>query len=139
MAGQRQHRGLTLIEVVIAVGTACALAALVMPSMQAHVAKQRRSDAIAALSRIELAQEAFFARNGGYAAQLHQLEGAAASASGEGLYALALQKSSQGGYTAAAISTSTRPRADEDPCRTMTLTVDARGVKHGPSLTCWYR
>jgi len=64
---KRYMLGFTLIELLITVAIIAIIATVAIPSYQAQVEKSRRTEAKAALSNIQLAQERFFTVNGSYA------------------------------------------------------------------------
>jgi type IV pilus assembly protein PilE len=66
----KNHRGFTLIELMIAVAVIAILAAVAYPSYQDFIRKGRRSDAITEIARVQQAQEKFRANNASYSADL---------------------------------------------------------------------
>ena len=56
-ASSRRQRGFTLIETMIAVGIAGVLSSIAYPSLEGHVLRARRIDALASLMSAQLAQE----------------------------------------------------------------------------------
>jgi type IV pilus assembly protein PilE len=132
----RRARGMTLVDLTLVLAVTGVLGAVAIPSYQTQIAKSRRADAIAALTRVQLTQEQFRSHHGSYALALSGLRGTAPT-SPAGHYDVALLAPHAGGYTARA-----RPRdaALHDPaCPELTLTVDEGQATFGPSARCWNR
>jgi len=150
----RQHsaRGMTLIELMIVIVVIAVLAGVAFPSYINSVRKARRSDGMAAVTQIQLAQEKlrascpFYAQNLGGAANACGANAAASTiqaptTSTEGWYTLTLTNAGPLGYTATA--TGTGDQADDSvggvAC-TLVLTVNAAnpdGLR--TPATCWNR
>ena len=67
-ASIRRRRGFTLIEITIAVAIVAILAAIALPSFMDSVRKSRRSEAFAALSALQQAQERWRGNRASYGA-----------------------------------------------------------------------
>ena len=67
---RRPRRGFTLIEAMIVVAVVAILAAVALPSFMDSIRKGRRSDAFAAISQVQQAQERWRANHASYADQL---------------------------------------------------------------------
>lgn len=131
--------GFTLVELSIALAIAGLLLTLAWPSLREPLLRGRRADAVAALMRIQIAQEQYRAHHGRYAERLDALIGAAAARSAEGLYDLALRGDGGRGYEADA-----RPRpgglADGDArCPVIRLLVADGRTSYAPDRRCWNR
>lgn len=87
--GITQSKGITLIELVIAMAIIGILAAVAIPAYQDNVQKAKRSDAQASLMAAMQAQERFFAERMTYTADMTDLGYSASSPkSAEGYYTL---------------------------------------------------
>lgn len=132
---RRRARGFTLVELAVVLAVSAVLLSVAVPSWQSHLAKARRADAIAALTRLQSAQEMFRSHHGSYALAFTGLQGAASERSAEGRYQLAFAAAGANSYTA-------RARAVDEPwadpgCRELTVTVVDGIAERGPSLRCW--
>lgn len=115
---RRKSKGFTLIELMIVVAAIAILAAIAIPSYREYIQKSRRSDAVSAMGRVQLAMEKWRADNPSYA------NSAVPAASYPALptsqyYTFALSGQSATGYTV----TATRQGAQaSDRCGTLTYT-----------------
>jgi type IV pilus assembly protein PilE len=132
----RAPRGFTLIELMIVTVVVAILAAVALPSFFDSVRKSRRADAVAALAKVQQAQERWRANNTAYTTSLTDLK--VDSASDDGYYAVAITSANAGGYVATA--TATGSQSSDTACGTFTITVtatDAAGNK--TPNPCWSR
>jgi type IV pilus assembly protein PilE len=136
---QRPQRGFTLIELCVVLAVSALLAATAWPSMKAQLQRGRRADAVAALMRVQLAQESYRANNGLYAAQLAGLRDASSSRSGEGLYDIELVGDGPNRYEARAIARAGSVAAVDTECAVMTVQVRDGMAQFAPSARCWNR
>lgn len=140
-----RHRGVTLIELMIVLIVIGVLAAIAVPAYRSHVLRVQRTDATAALLRIQSAQEKFFVQNGRYATDLV----AQPSAGGLGLsnrserggYSLSVALTATG-YFATAFAIATAAPAEDLRCQTFKITdagvrsaFDERAVDR--TSECW--
>ena len=103
------------------------------PSYRAQLLRGQRADAVAALQRVQLAQESHRAFHGLYAAQLEALRGAGAARSSEGRYDIALHGGGahyEAGDTLAAADAA---------CAELRLRVHDGLAEYAPSARCWNR
>lgn len=135
-AAARRLRGLTLIEISIALAVVGIVAAAAWPSQHAQLQRARRMDGIAALTRLQLAQEQFRARHGRYSAEL---AGVGAARSPEGLYLLALDDAAADSVTLVARARADGPQHSDAECRQLTLRLSQGLADVGPSGRCWNR
>ena len=134
-------RGMTLIELMIAVAIAAILAAVAYPSYTEIVHKGRRSDAQAVLLEASQFMERFATENlrydrtrAGIAVALPSNLAQAPKDAGTTYYTVSLQSVTRSTYTLSAV-----PKGSMvgDSCGTMTLT--QTGVKGASQTTCWRR
>lgn len=130
---KRSAAGFTLLELMIAVAIVAILATIAVPSYQDAVRKGRRTDAMAALLDLQMAQEKYRANNTSYAGTLGALGYNAVS--DEGYYDLAITASSANAFTATATPKSGTAQAS-DSC-TFTITQDGPDVSTAAKKTCW--
>ncbi len=109
----------------IVVAVLAVLSMIALPSFIDSVRKGRRSDAFAALTQVQQAQERWRANNPSYNADL---TGAVAdgglglaSASANGYYSLALSNVSAAGYTVTATAVSGTSQASDSACQKIAL------------------
>lgn len=129
----RSARGVTLVDMTVAVAIVGLLASVALPSYQAQLARGRRAEAIGALTQLQLAQEHHRARNGSYALHIDGLRGLAPRGAH---YEVALVSSQADAYVARAVATA-GPR--DDGCTELTLAVVDGTATYGPSERCWNR
>ncbi len=136
-AAPRKISGFTLIELLIVVAIAAILAAVALPVYVEQVRKGRRSDAVAALSAIQQAQERFRANNASYADQLVTL-GFASAYSPKEYYVLELVDVSNTGYTVSASAVTGRAQAGDNKCARMAVRLQAgRIIYESTQPGCW--
>lgn len=133
------QRGFSLVEICIVLAIAGVLATVAWPSLQAQLQRGRRADGVAALMRVQLAQESYRAHHGLYAAQLTQLRGASASRSSDGLYDIELLGHGGSHYEALARARAASAMASDSPCAVLRLQVRDGQAEFAPSLRCWNR
>ena len=131
-------RGFTLVELCVVLELAGVLAAVAWPCYQSQLQRGRRADAVAALLRVQIAQESHRAHHGLYAAQLGVLKGAGAPVSSQGLYDIEL---SGGGnrYEARAVARAGSAASGDAACAPLRLQVHDGLADFAPSLRCWNR
>jgi type IV pilus assembly protein PilE len=132
----RRLRGLTLVEISIALAVVGIVAAAAWPSQHAQLQRARRMDGIAALTKLQFAQERFRAHHGRYSASL---AGIGAGRSPEGLYLLAVDDAAGDAVTLVARARPDGPQQADADCRTLTLRLNQGLADVGPSGRCWNR
>jgi type IV pilus assembly protein PilE len=129
--------GTSLIDVTVVLAIVGVLTSMALPSYQAQVAKGRRSDAITALTKLQVAQEQFRAQHGSYALRLAALQGSGGGQSPAGQYDINLVAAHASGFIARA---SLREGGlHEGGCAELTVTVADGVTAFGPSARCWNR
>ena len=139
MAAVGRSAGFTLVEVCVVLAITSLLATLAWPSFQSQLQRGRRADAVAALTRVQLAQESHRAHHGLYATQLGALVGAAAPRSAEGLYDIELVATGGERYEARAIARAGTAAAADTGCGPLVLRVHEGLADYAPSARCWNR
>jgi len=117
-ARRRAQRGWTLIEACVAAALAAILAAIAFPSFDAQILKSRRADAIAALFRVQMAEERWRANQPRYGSLA---EIGAPSRSSAGHYAIAVTATSATSYELLASAQGAQQR--DDACRHLKLSM----------------
>lgn len=130
--------GFTLVELCIAAGVVALLAAVALPSYRGHLLQAGRVDAVAALTRLQAAQEQHRSAHGLYAAQLGALRGVGV-VSPEGRYTVSMALNGPEGYRATATARAGGPQAGDRECVELTLDVVQGFATPGPSARCWRR
>ena len=130
--------GFTLVELCVVLAVAGVLASIAWPSYQAQLQRSRRTDAVAALTRLQFAQEKYRAHHGLYASQLGVLGGAAAPRSSEGLYDIELRGGGDR-YEARATARADTLVAHDAGCTVLSLQVRDGLADFAPSPRCWNR
>jgi len=129
-------KGFSLIELLIALAIVAILAAITVPSFSGLVARSRRSDAMAALLDVQLAQERWRALNFSYAPSLSEL-GWASADSPEGYYQLRVTGADDSGYRVTA-----RPVGVQQSDSCGVFAVDEQGPAYSGGFAderCWQR
>lgn len=117
-----QQRGVTLVELMTVVMVLAILASIAIPSYRKYMIRSQRTDATAALLRIQTAQEKFFLQNNRYSDDLTAAPpdglGLIATSDG-GFYDLDLDTPSDVTYTVTA--TPRGHQSDDTKCAQMTI------------------
>jgi type IV pilus assembly protein PilE len=141
-------RGMTLIELMVAVAIVAIIASLAVPSYSAYVTRSKRAVAKSALSLVADQQEQFFLDNKRYADDLTEIgydsekigvdeSGQAVAADADGrVYVISLDDTSATTYTIEA--TPQLAQADQDTaCGTLSLTQAGQKLQSGDGTDCW--
>jgi type IV pilus assembly protein PilE len=138
---RRNHRrrAFTLVELCVVLTVSGVLVAIAWPSLHTQLQRSRRADAVAALMRVQLAQEHYRAHHGLYAPQLAVLKGAASGLSPQGLYDIVLVSDGGAQYEAHARSRAGSAVASDSDCAELRLLVRDGQAEFAPSARCWNR
>lgn len=139
LAMRRAARGFTLVEITVVLALAALLATLAWPTLREPLLRARRADAVAALTRIQLAQESYRAQHGLYATGLDALRGVSAARSPGGLYDLELHAGGAEQYAVRALPRAGSAVDGDAGCPVISLVVDAGRAQHAPDARCWNR
>jgi type IV pilus assembly protein PilE len=131
-------RGFTLVEVLAALVVLGVLLSVALPTFTGSLRKSRRSDAVAALSAVQQAQERWRSVHPAYASNSDLTVAASASQPGLGLsastasghYGIAISDNDPIGYTVTASVTSTGAQAGDSACASMGVRVSGGNIKY---------
>ena len=112
-------RGFTMLELLLAVLVIAILATVAYPSYQDQVRKGRRSDAVAALGALQLAQERYRSSNTSYAPSVQALGRAGVSEGGH--YELAVRSATESSYQLVATAMSSSSQSEDTACVQMAI------------------
>jgi type IV pilus assembly protein PilE len=149
-------RGFTLIELLIGLVVVGILAAIALPAFNNSIRKSRRSDAFAALSALQQAQERWRGNHGSYAdnglltlASTASPPGLGLSAtSGSGYYAIVIASADATGYVATATAVSGSTQANDSGCQVLAVRMQDGNAASGSGASsvdwtdpqrCWAR
>jgi type IV pilus assembly protein PilE len=141
-------RGVTLIELVVAVAIVAIIASFAIPSYSAYMTRSKRAVAKSAISVVADRQEQFFLDNKRYAKDLTEIgydgekigvdedgQTVAADASTR-LYVISLDDASATTYTIEATPQLAQADMDTD-CGTLSLTQTGQKQQSGKGTNCW--
>jgi type IV pilus assembly protein PilE len=120
--------GFTLIELMIVVAIAALLLTVAVPSYQDSVRKGRRAEAVAALTRLQQAQERHRANNPQYATAFAALTPTPPSATEQ--YNLVIDSANAGGYTITANAKAGSPQFGDERCRGLRIRAAAGALNY---------
>lgn len=133
------RRGYTMVEVAVVLSVAAILIGVSVPGAIGQAQKSRRADAVAALTRVQWAQERHHAAHGAYASETRALLGAPQALSDAGLYDIRLADAAPDRYTAIASARPDGAQAADTACVQIVLSVVNGVAEHGPAAACWNR
>ncbi|MDZ7858395.1 type IV pilin protein [Sphaerotilus sp.] len=124
-------RGMTLVELAIALVLVAILASLAVPGWQAQVQRTRRSDAIVALAQLQQAQERWRSQRPTYAAGLGPDGLALPAISPAGHYDLSTSVAPDTAHHRYRVTAVARgPQTDDRLCRWLVLDIGAGQLHH---------
>ena len=139
-----KQKGMTLVELMIAVVIVAILASIALPSYQNHVMRSKRVTAEGDLYAFRNAMQRYFAENNTYVGSSTAVPGAPIAAlfpsqspidGGTAAYNLTITAASATAFTVQATRTGTQTN---DSCGNLTLTsTNVRGVSAGTVANCW--
>ena len=135
--GRRRSAGFTLVELAVVAVLVSLLAAIAVPVWSEHLMRARRADAVAALTRVQMAQAQYQGHHGLYAGQLAVLRGAASPLSSAGHYEISLREAGAEGYVASARARTDGAQRHDSECPELLLLVRGGMASHEPSGRCW--
>ena len=133
----RPKQGFTLIEMMITVAVIGILAAIALPSFLDSIRKSRRSDAFAALSSVQLAQERWRSNRNAYTTSLTPRPTddppglGLGTSSSKGYYSISIDAADAAGYAATATAATGTTQASDDTCQRLRLRVDRGNIFYG--------
>jgi type IV pilus assembly protein PilE len=136
-------RGVTLLELLIALAVIGVIAAFAVPAYQRHLMRVHRTEATIALYAVATAQERFHLRHGSYSAELSAQPPAGLgmnARSDGGRYVLSISLAADGqSFIATATPSRDGSQASDAECQAFSL--DHRGRRAisgaGESAACW--
>ena len=140
---KHRNRGITLIELMIALVILSILAAVAYPSFLQSVRRGHRTDALGALTRTTANLERFFATNGTYTTNTALLQltiTAGVAYSDEGHYVMTVAAGPSGigsSYVVTATATAGDTQADDVGCTAFSVDSVGRRVPNPSASTCW--
>lgn len=151
----RRPGGFTLIELMITVAVVGILAAIAYPSFMDSIRKSHRTDAFAALSAVQQAQERWRSNQSAYTTALTPLPSASSpglglnATSSKGYYSINIDAANATGYTVTATAASGTSQAADGNCKKLSVRMDRGNIDYGAAATgnpdwsdphrCWAR
>ena len=132
-------RGATLVEVAVVCAIAGILASVAWPSWRQQWLQAGRSDAVQALTRMEMAQARHHALHGLYASDVGALRGVPQPLSEQGRYSVTLDRTDAEGWRGSATAMPGSAQAADRECLQLTVEVKQGFASVGPSARCWNR
>ena len=115
----RKSAGFSLVEIIVALAILSILTGLAVPAYTDYVRRNRRSDAINTLLRLQLAQERWRASNITYATNIASISDGASS--DQKNYTIAIDGANNVSYTMTATPAAGSPQTADTKCQTFTI------------------
>lgn len=125
-------KGMSLLELMIAVAIVAILASIAIPSYSAYVRRSQRSDATSALLRLAAAQEKFYLQNNTYTNDESLLGGASSE---HGWYTLEVTAADATSFSVTATPVSGGAQASDSHCSS--FSIDHTGDRDATNTDCW--
>ncbi|ODV02152.1 MAG: hypothetical protein ABT20_15140 [Rubrivivax sp. SCN 70-15] len=131
-----RRRGFTLIELAIAMVVLAILAAVALPTFTGSIRKSRRSDAFAALTAVQQAQERWRNNHGAYAPDSLLATAAPgglgqSATSSSGYYGIAITSADATDYVLTATAVSGKSQAQDANCQVMAMRMQGGNLDYG--------
>lgn len=131
----RWTSGFTVIELMIAVVIVGVLLAIALPSFLDSMRKGRRSEAVAALSAMQQAQERWRSNRAAYTATLSDLGLTSATTGPGGYYSLSISSASSTGYVLTADGSGSS-QANDAQCAKLSLQLNGGAILYASCKSC---
>ncbi len=135
---RKAFRGITLPELLIVMVIVGILGSLAYPQYREFAARAKRTEAVAALLRIQVNQERFYLSNNTFTNDLTKLGFSSSSdaKTNSGSYSVNITAADAGNYTA--VATYLNTDGEKDKCKTFTIQ-DGDVKTSAPDTNCWTR
>lgn len=145
MAPTAADRGVTLLELLIALAIAAILAAIAYPSYRQHLVRAHRTEAIQSLLAVAAEQERHHLAHGRYAERFRTADEAGLAippVTATGMYRLDLEETGLADFLAVATPVADGPQAADRRCARFTMHANGRRMAfddEGRDMTreCW--
>lgn len=131
---RRRMNGFTLIELMIAVAVVGILLAVALPSFMDSIRKGRRSEAFAALSAIQQAQERWRSNRAAYTTTLADLGVTSAVSTPGGYYTLSIASASATGYVLTAVGSGSQ--LSDGQCANLGVEMNGGAIRYASCTGC---
>lgn len=131
-----QFRGFTILELLITVVVLAIIVAVALPSFMDSIRKGRRSEAFAALSALQQAQERWRSNNPTYAAALSDVGISSSTTGPGGYYTLAITTNTATAYEVKATAVSGTSQIKDGSCANLGVQVTGGNIKYASCAAC---
>jgi type IV pilus assembly protein PilE len=130
----RRSRGFTLIELMMVVAVVAILAAVALPSFLDSIRKGRRSEAFAAISALQQAQERWRSNKATYGDNTELSVTSPTRPSG--YYTIGITGNTATGYVVTATAASGTTQVNDGACAQLSLKVDSGNLSYASCASC---